>query len=76
MGRRALNAAVVAVSVLLSAALPGRARADDPLEAMGGLRPTALSLAPEVTFTTLDGRDVHVQDLRGKPVLLGFFTTW
>lgn len=76
MDRRALNAAAVALSVFLSGFLPGQARAGDPLEAMGGLRPTAISPAPEVTFATLDGRDVRVQDLRGKPILLGFFTTW
>ena len=76
MDRRTLSTAAVAASFVLSGFLALPARADNPLEAMGGLRPTAISPAPEVTFATLDGRDVRVQDLRGKPILLGFFTTW
>ena len=76
MDRRTLSTAAAVASVVLSGLLAVPARAGNPLEAIGGLRPTAISPAPEVTFTTLDGREVRVQALRGKPVLLGFFTTW
>ena len=76
MGRRTLSTAAVAASIVLSGFLTVAARADGPPEAMGGLRPTVISPAPEVMFTTLDGREARVQGLRGKPLLLGFFTTW
>ena len=32
--------------------------------------------APDIAFTTIDGREVRIRDFRGKPILLGFFTTW
>ena len=32
--------------------------------------------APDVAFAAPDGHDVRVRDLRGKAILLGFFTTW
>lgn len=76
MDRRTLGIAAAAANLMLSAFLAGEARAVDPLAAMGGLRPTAPEAAPDLAFTTLDGREVRVRDLRGKPVLLGFFTTW
>ncbi len=76
MGRRPLGVAAVAVSLILLGLFAGEARAVDPLAAMGGLRPAAPEPAPDLAFTTLDGREVRVRDLRGKPVLLGFFTTW
>lgn len=75
MERRALSVAAVAASLVVLG-LAGQARAVDPLVAMGGLRPPASSAAPDVVFTTLDGHEVRVGDLRGKPVLLGFFKTW
>ena len=31
--------------------------------------------APDLAFTALDGRQVRLSELRGKVVLLGFFTT-
>jgi len=31
--------------------------------------------APEVTFTTLDGQKINMQDLRGKTVLVNFWAT-
>lgn len=76
MDRRALSVAVVAASFVFLGFLAPEARALDPLETMDGLHPAAPSPAPDVVFTTLEGREVRVQDLRGQPVLLGFFTTW
>ncbi len=32
--------------------------------------------APGFTMTTLDGRSVTMQDLRGKPVLISYWVTW
>lgn len=32
--------------------------------------------APEVHFTVIDGRNLYLSDLRGKPVLLTFWATW
>ena len=75
MERRAMKLAVV-VTLLLAGFLAGPARAVDQLEAMGGLRPATRVAAPDVAFATLDGREARVGALRGKAVLLGFFTTW
>ena len=33
-------------------------------------------MAPEVEFTTLDGKEVKLADLKGKVVYLHFFATW
>jgi hypothetical protein len=57
----------------------GRAGAEatrDPFDAMAIDRVAAPTPAPDVAFRTLDGREVRVGDLRGRLVLLGFFTTW
>jgi thiol-disulfide isomerase/thioredoxin/outer membrane lipoprotein-sorting protein len=32
--------------------------------------------APDFSLVDLDGREVHLSDLRGKPVLLDFWATW
>jgi len=71
----AVSVAVVA-TLLLFSILTGSARAVDPFDAMGVLRPATSVTAPDVVFATLDGREARIQDLRGKAVLLGFFTTW
>ena len=76
MERRALSAATFAASVIFAWLIAGAATAADPLEAMRVLRPSTPERAPDFAFTTLDGRDARVRDLRGKPILLGFFTTW
>ena len=75
MERRAVTVAIAA-SLLLAGFLAGPARAVDQLEAMGGLRPATRVASPDVAFATLDGREARVGSLRGKAVLLGFFTTW
>lgn len=33
-------------------------------------------MAPPMEFTTLDGRVIRLEDLRGRVVLLNFFSTW
>ena len=74
MGRHALTAGGVA-SVALACVLAGSASGADPFDAMRVLRPSAPESAPDVAFTTLGGAEVRVRDSRGRPVLLGFFTT-
>ncbi|MEZ5366764.1 MAG: TlpA disulfide reductase family protein [Bryobacterales bacterium] len=32
--------------------------------------------APDFTITTLDGEEIHLSDLRGKRVVVGFWATW
>jgi cytochrome oxidase Cu insertion factor (SCO1/SenC/PrrC family) len=48
----------------------------DPFEVLGVLRPAKLLAAPDVPFRSLEGREVRLGELRGKVVLVGFFTTW
>ena len=63
---------------LLVTALVGFSRAEvgkDPFDTMGVDRPAAPLAAPDVSFRTLEGRDARLGDLRGKVVLLGFFTS-
>ena len=74
MALGAVSAAAGVALLVLSWMAP--AGANDPLQAMGVLRPAAPAPAPAIAFVTLDGREVSVRDLRGKAVLLGFFATW
>lgn len=39
------------------------------------LAPSGLQQAPQVSFTTLDGRQLSLQQLRGRPVLVNFWAT-
>ncbi len=44
---------------------------------VGWLRtPELPELAPDFTLSTLDGRTVHLEDLRGQTVVLNFWATW
>lgn len=47
----------------------------DPFAAMSIERPAQPVAAPDVVFVTAAGREARLGDLRGKVVLLGFFTT-
>jgi peroxiredoxin len=38
--------------------------------------PTPGQLAPELTLPDLNGEKVTLSNLRGKPVLLNFWTSW
>lgn len=75
MERGTLTLAVtLAVATALLAGAPP-AEAKDPFEAMAVQRPAASAAAPDVAFVTADGRAARLETLRGKVVLLGFFTT-
>ena len=39
------------------------------------LHPNRYGLAPEVTFKIIDGRQINMKDLRGRPVLVTFWAT-
>ena len=39
------------------------------------LLPAGLKQAPDVALTTLDGRNLHLTELRGRPVLVTFWAT-
>ncbi|MEO5703335.1 MAG: TlpA disulfide reductase family protein [Gammaproteobacteria bacterium] len=39
------------------------------------LAPTGLQKAPDVQFSTLDGRSIKLTELRGRPVLITFWAT-
>jgi cytochrome oxidase Cu insertion factor (SCO1/SenC/PrrC family) len=67
---------LAALALLAADAGLARAQAPDPLAAMAALRPTGPTPAPDVVFRTLDGRSARLAELRGRPVLLTFFTTW
>lgn len=76
MGRGALTLAVAVL--LLITTIPNRAavgESTDVFGAMGVHRPVEPFAAPDLAFISLDGREVRLGDLRGKVVLLGFFTT-
>ena len=67
-----------ALLVLALAAVPPTAlgqAARDPFEAMSVQRPAEPAPAPDVVFHTAEGREALLSELRGKVVLLGFFTT-
>ncbi len=78
MKRAGGDALSIALALALAVSVAGAraARADDVFQAMAVLRPAAPEPAPEVEFVSLEGRPVRLTDLRGKPVLLGFFATW
>jgi cytochrome oxidase Cu insertion factor (SCO1/SenC/PrrC family) len=74
MGRATLS---LALALGLTGATVGGtgAAGPDPFEAMQVQRPAEPVAAPDLAFTALDGRPVRLSALRGKVVLLGFFTT-
>ena len=75
MGRASLT--VTAVFMLLIAAPFGAAAggAQHPFDAMAVHRPAEPFAAPELILTSLDGGEVRLSALRGKVIVLGFFTT-
>ena len=75
MGRISLT--VAAVLILLTGAPFGATAggAKDPYDAMAVDRPVEPFAAPELAFTSLDGREARLIDFRGKVIVLGFFTT-
>ncbi len=74
--RTVRDAAVLAALLLLGVAgLGDLEAAPDPFEAMDVERAAGAPAAPDLAFQTLDGREIRLHELRGKVVLLGFFTT-
>jgi cytochrome oxidase Cu insertion factor (SCO1/SenC/PrrC family) len=74
VGRRAL---IAALALALSVFAHGLAEAQsDPFAAMNALRVEPPAAVPAVAFQTLDGQPTSLAALRGRPVLLTFFTTW
>jgi len=74
--RELIVAAAVALGLLAPVGVAGGDVTRDPFDVMVIDRVSEPSPAPDVAFQTLDGGKVRVGDLRGKLVLLGFFTTW
>jgi cytochrome oxidase Cu insertion factor (SCO1/SenC/PrrC family) len=68
-------AVTVALVATLTFAFVRVEAAGDPFEAMGVDRVDERISAPDLAFRTLDGREIRLHALRGKVVLLGFFTT-
>lgn len=62
-------------AVVLTSPSPVMAQEQDPFAAMRVSRPPALTPSPEFAFRTLTGDEVRLSSLRGKVVLLGFFST-
>ncbi len=63
--------------ILMLAAAPSTALgqgAGDPFEAMSVQRPAEPIAAPDLVFLTVEGREARLSEVRGKVVLLGFFT--
>ena len=74
MGRVALTVAAV-FTLLIGAPFGATAGgAKDPFDAMAVHRPVEPFAAPELVFTSLDGREARLSDLRGRVIVLGFFT--
>lgn len=69
-----LAAALMLALVSLSSTAVGQ-DVKDPFDAMGVQRPGEPLPAPDLVFTTIDGRQARLSELRGKVVLLGFFST-
>ncbi len=57
----------------------GQGQVLDTLQAMGGVRQPSSNDQGEATgftLSSLDGRQVRLQDLRGRPVLINFWASW
>lgn len=76
----AIGALRIATLIMLVGLVPGAGRLasaqPDPFAAMNAVRVTPPPPLPDVTFIGLDGRAARLDELRGRPVLLTFFTTW
>lgn len=73
-----LERRVAPVLILVLTAVPFTALAQaarDPFETMSVQRPAEPVAAPDLVFVTADGGEARLRELRGKVVLLGFFTT-
>jgi len=76
VGRPALTLAAATVLLLSAMGAAPTAQERNPFEQMQALRLVKPVQAPAVVFRTLEGRQARLGELRGRPVLLTFFTTW
>ena len=67
-------AAAMLSLIAVLAARPTSAQ-DDPVAAMRAARVQPPAAAPELTFQTLDEQPARLDSLRGRPVVLTFFST-
>ena len=70
------SAAAATILLLATTGAAPTPQERDPFEAMQALRVVNPLPAPDIAFRTLDGRPARLSQLRGRPVLLTFFTTW
>ncbi len=66
---------VMLLSVATIAAACGGEKKDNASTGLA-VGPQAGKLAPDFTLTSIGGGKVTLSDLRGKPVLINFWTTW
>jgi len=76
MDARPLRLAAASLFVGVAVAASPAGAQLDPFVAMNAQHATPSAPAPDVTFQALDGRQARLATLRGRPVLLTFFTTW
>ena len=76
MGARPMRLAAASLVLAVVTTLLSAEAQPDPFTAINALRVTPPVLAPDVAFQALDGREARLATLRGRPVLLTFFTTW
>jgi cytochrome oxidase Cu insertion factor (SCO1/SenC/PrrC family) len=76
VGRPALTLAAATILLLSAMGVAPTAQERDPFAHMQALRLVTPVPAPDVAFRALDGRPARLSELRGRPVLLTFFTTW
>lgn len=75
MGRGALTLTVALVFAIgLPAGAATATAPKDPFDAMSVHQPAEPVAAPDFAFRTAEGREARLGELRGKVVLLGFFT--
>lgn len=67
-------ASSLVTAVALGSGRPAQG-AEDLFRRLGVQRPATPGPAPDLRLRSLDGKTIHLKGLRGKVVLLGFFTT-
>ncbi len=74
MAPRPWGVVFVSVALSLGSTAPGPA-AEDLFAALGAERLVTPRAAPDLALPSLDGGTIRLKGLRGKVVLLSFFTT-
>ena len=73
-GKRGLFPFICLVLLLIFGSIQLRAH-EDPWKGLGVIRSSGLS-PPDFTLSTLDGDAITLSDLKGRVVLINFWTTW